>query len=104
LTSRGAVFLILGKFPFSIDTIYDTFICMSQREKILEKMKNNPRDWRIDILKAQADYFGIQWVHDGTSHCVFDFGEVSLCVPAKRPIKPIYIKQFVMLIEKVRGE
>jgi hypothetical protein len=38
----------------------------------------------------------------GGSHCIFDFGEASLCVPAKRPIKPIYIKQFVSLIEKFK--
>lgn len=56
--------------------------------------------WRIDDCKTLANHYGIEWVHDGSSHCVFDFGEVSLCVPAKRPIKPIYIKQFVLLIEK----
>ncbi len=65
-------------------------------------MKNNPRGWRIETLKSLADYYGVEWVHDGTSHCNFDFGEVLLSVPAKRPIKPFYVKQFVTQIEKVR--
>ena len=74
---------------------------MSQRDKTIEKMKNNPNGWRIEQLKSLADYYAIVWVHDGTSHCIF-FGEVPLSVPAKKPIKAIYVKQFVVLIEKIR--
>ncbi len=33
---------------------------MSTREKALARMRNNPRDWRIDDLKAVADRFGIE--------------------------------------------
>lgn len=75
---------------------------MSQRDKTIEKMKNSPKGWKIETLKSLADYYEVQWVHDGTSHCIFDFGEVSLCVPAKRPIKPFYVKHFVEQIDKVR--
>ncbi len=65
-------------------------------------MKNNPKgDWRIEDCQSLAGFHEIRWEHDGESHCVFDFGEISLSVPAKRPIKPFYIKQFVALIEKV---
>lgn len=65
-------------------------------------MKNNPKGWRIEDCKSLADYYEIAWVHDGGSHCVFDFGETSLSVPAKRPIKSIYIKKFIVLIEEAR--
>lgn len=44
---------------------------MSTHEKTLAKMRNNPRDWRIDDLKAVAGKFGITWRNDGGSHYVF---------------------------------
>jgi len=65
-------------------------------------MKNNPKGWRIEDCKSLADYYDIVWVHDGGSHCVFVYGGTTLSIPAKRPIKPIYIKQFVLLIQKAR--
>lgn len=77
---------------------------MKRAEKILEKMKNNPRDWRIEDLKTLARAFGIGWEQPGTSHVTFRkerAGHVS--VPAHKPIKPIYIKKFIQLIEKDRA-
>ena len=69
---------------------------MSTAEKLLEKMRNNPRDWRIDDLKTVARAFGIEWRQRGTSHVVFVRSDGdTLPVPAKRPIKSIYIKKFV---------
>ena len=65
-------------------------------------MKDNPTgDWTIENCQSLAGYHEIRYEHDGGSHCVFDFGEISLSIPAKRPIKAVYIKQFVALIEKV---
>jgi hypothetical protein len=59
-------------------------------------MRNNPRDWRIDDVKTVARAFGVEWRQRGTSHVVFVRGDGNtLPVPAKRPIKPIYIKKFV---------
>lgn len=74
---------------------------MTRREKILERMRRNPRDWRIEDLKAAADGLGIAWDHDATSHVVFrspDHGHLS--VPAHRPVKAIYVKQFLALADK----
>jgi hypothetical protein len=45
---------------------------MSKADKLLEQMRHNPRDWRIEA------------------------------VPAHKPIKPAYIRQFVALIDKVK--
>ena len=73
---------------------------MTQREKTIRKMKNNPKgDWTIKDCQSLAGFHEIRWEHDGGSHCIFDFGEVSLSVPAKRPIKPIYIKQFLNFLD-----
>lgn len=74
---------------------------MSQSEKTLKRMRNNPDGWRIEDLQAIARRFDIDWRHDGTSHCVFiTFTGKTLPVPAKKPIKPIYIKKFLALLEE----
>ena len=69
---------------------------MSKAERILAKMRNNPRDWRIDSLITVARAHNIKWRQRGTSHVVFIRSDgQTLPVPARRPIKPIYIKKFV---------
>jgi len=73
---------------------------MGQRDKLRQKMENNPRDWRIEQLETLAKQFGVAVRKSGGSHVVFDHPDwiEMLCVPAHRPIKPIYIKKFVALI------
>jgi hypothetical protein len=77
---------------------------MTKRDKILEQMRNNPRDWRIDILLQLAAAHGLEARNDGGSHHVFSFPGIpeGLCVPAHRPIKPIYIKRFIALLDAVQ--
>ncbi|MDD5285325.1 MAG: type II toxin-antitoxin system HicA family toxin [Desulfuromonadaceae bacterium] len=74
---------------------------MSKVDKTLAKMKANSLDWRIEDLQAVARRFEIDWRHDGSSHCVFVTASgKTLPVPAKKPIKPIYIKKFLLLLEE----
>ena len=77
---------------------------MSTHEKLLARMRNNPRDWRIEDLIAVADRFGIVWRNEGGSHHVFSFPGVDddICVPAHRPIKPVYVRHFVALVDKLK--
>ena len=74
---------------------------MTNAKKFLEKMRNNPRDWRIEQLETVAKYYGTNIRKSGGSHVVFDHPNwiELLCVPAHRPIKPVYIKKFLALIE-----
>jgi predicted RNA binding protein YcfA (HicA-like mRNA interferase family) len=72
---------------------------VSKADKILEKMRANPLDWRIESLKTVARAPNIEWRQQGTSHVVFVRSDGrTLPVPAHRPIKPIYIKKFVDLV------
>ena len=72
---------------------------MSKADKILTKMQVNPRNWRIGQLKTVARAHGIKWRQRGTSHVIFVRKDgQTLPVPAKRPIKPIYIKKFIELV------
>lgn len=78
---------------------------MSKIDKILEKMRQNPRDWRIEDLKVIADRFEIDYRQPGTSHMTFRFPNgQKLSVPAHKPIKPIYVKQFINLLDEQGGE
>lgn len=78
---------------------------MAKADKILENMKNNPHDWRIDSLMTVARAHNIEWRQPGTSHVTFRHPNGSkITVPAHRPIKPIYIKKFVRFVEEGFGE
>lgn len=74
---------------------------MGSTKKLLDKMRHNPHDWRMESLESIANYYGVNIRKSGGSHVVFDHVEwiELLCVPARRPIKPIYIKKFVNLID-----
>ena len=69
----------------------------------MEKMRCNPRDWRIEQLETIARHYNVAVRKTGGSHVVFDHPNwiELLCVPARRPIKPIYIKKFVTLVESL---
>jgi hypothetical protein len=74
---------------------------MNAATKLLLAMRSNPLDWKLAQLQTVARQNEIDWRHDGTSHCVFIRGDgKTLPVPARRPIKPIYIKKF---LERVEG-
>jgi hypothetical protein len=68
--------------------------------KLLVAMRRNPLDWRLEQFQTVAKQHGIDWRHEGTSHCVFIRSDgKTLPVPARRPIKPIYVKKFLDLLE-----
>jgi len=79
---------------------------MSKIDKTIQRMRDNPRDWRIASLETIAGRLGIQVRKTGGSHVVFlhEDSELIVTVPAKRPIKPIYIEQFLALIDDIGAE
>jgi hypothetical protein len=77
---------------------------MAGSAKLLSRMRNNPRDWRIEDLKTLAGKYSIRHRQQGTSHVVFIHESSGLVsVPSARPIKPVYIRQFLALIDKLEG-
>jgi len=73
---------------------------MNAATKLLVAMRRNPLDWQIGDLQIAARHFGIDWRHQKSSHCVFIRADGrTLSVPAHRPIKPIYIRKFIELID-----
>ena len=73
---------------------------MNTSAKMLAAMRRNPRDWQIAQLQTLARQHGVDWRHDKSSHCIFirDDGR-TLPVPAHRPIKPVYVRKFLDLID-----
>ena len=67
-------------------------------------MRNNPRDWQIGQLLTVAKKLAVECRSQGGSHHVFSHPAVAaiVSVPAHRPIKPAYVRQFVALIDKVK--
>ncbi|MBK5274741.1 MAG: type II toxin-antitoxin system HicA family toxin [Desulfuromonadales bacterium] len=79
---------------------------MTAADKTLERMRNNPRDWRIDDLLIVAGRYGVEARNNGGSHHVFSAPGIteSLCVPAYRPVKPVYVKRFVAMIDTIKEQ
>ncbi len=79
---------------------------MGKAEKLLDKMRANPRDWRIGSLEVVAERYGIQVRKTGGSHFVFTHpaSELAVTVPFKRPIKPVYITRFLALLDDIGAD
>ncbi len=76
-------------------------LAVSKHEKIVMAMRNNPRDWRIGQLEAVAAHAGLTIRKPGGSHVIFqrDGCPLEVSVPAKKPIKPVYVTQFLAMID-----
>ena len=79
---------------------------MSKAEKTLEAMRANPRDWRMDSLETVARRYGITVRKTGGSHFVFMHvdSDLAVTIPSRRPIKPVYVIQFLALLDDVGVE
>jgi hypothetical protein len=75
---------------------------MSKADKRLARMRVNPKDWAIDDLKIIAQRFHVDWRQPGTSHVTFSKeGHIPVTVPAHKPVKAVYVKRFLALIDAI---
>ncbi len=79
---------------------------MTSAGKRLERMRNNPRDWTIEDVCTVAKEFGLEVRSHGGSHYTFSHPDVDfhITIPARRPVKPFYIRDFVSFIDDIRGQ
>jgi hypothetical protein len=74
-------------------------------DKLLDRMRANPRDWRIDDVLALCRAYGVdcspprKGSHYKVKHASM---EEILTVPAHRPIKPVYIRDLVRFVDAAR--
>jgi hypothetical protein len=87
-------------------TKYGIMLCVASG-KTLRKMREHRTGWRIEDLQAVAKECFVEWRRPGRggSHVIFSASGVReiVTVPANRPIKPVYIKQFLALIDAAGG-
>jgi hypothetical protein len=85
------------------DIASDIIQAMNTATKLVTAMRQNPNDWVMAKLLTVAKQFGMEVRSTGGSHHVFSHPLVKdpLSVPARRPIKAIYIKFFLALIDQI---
>ena len=74
---------------------------MTQTHRLVAAMKANPKaDWSPEDIRVVARACGLTLRQRRTSHAVLTnaLGE-HLTVPMHKPIKPVYIRRLVRLIE-----
>jgi hypothetical protein len=79
---------------------------MARGEKLLEQMRRNPRDWRIEDVMTLCAAFGLDLdrAPRGSHYGVSDATQRRhVTIPFRRPIKPIYIRQLVRYVDAVRA-
>ena len=78
---------------------------MSRKDKLFEAIKNNPKNVKFEDLKKILESLGYTAVNRGGSHYVFTKEDsISLTIPYKRPVKVIYVKQVIKIIEDESNE
>jgi hypothetical protein len=78
----------------------------SRGEKLLERMRANPRDWRIEDVAVLCASFGVACTapRKGSHYKVKHESQAEmLTIPAHRPIKPVYIADLIRIIDAVAG-
>jgi hypothetical protein len=78
---------------------------MTTAQKLLKAMANNPRDWQIGQVHTVAKASGLT-VHcpGGSHHVVRNTAGAKISIPAHRPIKEVYIKKLIRLIQTGIGD
>ena len=77
---------------------------VARGEKLLARMRVNPRDWRIEDVETLCRAFGLGFDRPsgGSHYGISDPTQVAhLTVPFARPIKAIYIRHLVRFVDAV---
>ena len=78
---------------------------MSKKDKLLKAIKNNPKNINFEDIKKLLESVGYKAKNSGGSHWVFrKEGINSITIPFKRPIKAIYAKRVLMIIEDISDD
>ena len=79
---------------------------MSKIDKLISKLRNNPKDTNIDVIRKVLDKYNLEYIwgkgdHLNVKHPSIDY---ILTIPAHKPIKPIYIIKLLKMIDEISGE
>jgi predicted RNA binding protein YcfA (HicA-like mRNA interferase family) len=72
---------------------------LSKKDKLLESMKNNPKNINFEQLKKVLEDHGYMGMNTGGSHWVLrKDGCEAITIPYKRPVKIIYVKKVLEIL------
>lgn len=76
-------------------------IVVTKTDKTLDQMRANPRDWRIEDLEAVAKRLGLTVRKPSGRHVIFQKSgcPLEVSIPAHKPIKPVYVRRLIDLID-----
>lgn len=81
---------------------------MSKRRKRLERIRQNPNNVSLDNLRRVLENYGFEYRQTVGSHYTFSYelgGQTKLfVVPFRRPVKPVYVKRAIRLIDEIVEE
>lgn len=80
---------------------------MSSADKKIDAMRANPKgDWQIGDFETVALGLRMQVRKSGGSHVVFSHPKcrTRVTVPARRPIKPVYVRTFIEFVDEIREQ
>jgi len=74
---------------------------MTRKRKEFERIKNNPKNVSFEKIEGLllARGFVESRPASGSSHCTFSKGIYTITIPFARPIKEIYVKHVIAIIE-----
>lgn len=72
---------------------------MSTKEKLLERIRRNPRNVSLADFESLVGYFG--YVEKGGSHPKAIIGDHTLPFKRENPIKSCYTKELIEIIDSV---
>ena len=74
---------------------------MSKKEKLKKAISNNPKNVKFEDLKKILESIGYTARNGGGSHFVFTKdNSITLTIPYNRPVKVIYVKQVIKILEE----
>jgi predicted RNA binding protein YcfA (HicA-like mRNA interferase family) len=75
---------------------------MGRKEKLLAKMRQNPKNVRPEELERLLLRLGFEKRQGSGSHVIYKLDEFRLTVPYRKPfLKPIYIRLALEIIDEL---
>jgi predicted RNA binding protein YcfA (HicA-like mRNA interferase family) len=75
---------------------------MTKREKLRQRLKNNPKNATFSDIRKLLEQEGFELNRITGSHHVFTKGEITFVVPVhNNKVKTVYVKRVIELIEQV---
>ena len=73
---------------------------MGKREKLIEKIKNNPNNVKFETLQNLLIYYGFseRQPKGGSSHYTYNYKDYIITIPKHKPVNKIYVKRVLEIL------